>query len=69
MSGNLPQINYYFQLHFAVVYVGSPAFQEVVKRHDAEGTFKPIELLKGLCGPAAARARAAAYSKKTRMVF
>lgn len=46
MSGNRPQIDYYFSFISLWSYVGSLAFQEVVKRHDAEIIFKPIELMR-----------------------
>jgi 2-hydroxychromene-2-carboxylate isomerase len=46
MSGNRPQIEYYFSFISLWSYVGSLAFQEVVERHHAEVIFKPIDLLK-----------------------
>ena len=46
MSNDRPQIDYYFSFISLWSYVGSLVFQDVVKRHDAQVTFKPIELLK-----------------------
>jgi 2-hydroxychromene-2-carboxylate isomerase len=45
MSNDRPQIDYYFSFISLWSYVGSLAFQDVVKRHDAQVTFKPIKLL------------------------
>lgn len=45
MSTNRPQVDYYFSFISLWSYVGSLVFQDVVKRHDAAVTFKPIALL------------------------
>jgi 2-hydroxychromene-2-carboxylate isomerase len=46
MADARPQIDYYFSFISLWSYVGSLVFQDIVKRHDAQVTFKPIELLK-----------------------
>jgi 2-hydroxychromene-2-carboxylate isomerase len=46
MAEGRQQIEYYFSFISLWSYVGSLAFQEIVERHGAQVTFKPVELLK-----------------------
>lgn len=45
MSADRPRIEYYFSFISLWSYVGSLVFQDIVRRHDAEVVFKPINLL------------------------
>lgn len=45
MSADRPRIEYYFSFISLWSYVGSLAFQDLVRRREAEVTFKPIDLL------------------------
>lgn len=45
MSKQKPQIEYYFSFISLWSYVGSLVFQDIVRRHDIEVIYKPIDLL------------------------
>lgn len=45
MSAKRPKIEYYFSFISLWSYVGSLVFQGIVKRHDVEVEYKPIDLL------------------------
>lgn len=45
MTAQRPRIEYYFSFISLWSYIGSLAFQDIVKRHDVDLEFKPIDLL------------------------
>jgi 2-hydroxychromene-2-carboxylate isomerase len=45
MSARRPKIEYYFSFISLWSYIGSLVFQDIVKRHDVDVEFKPIDLL------------------------
>lgn len=45
MDAGRPRIEYYFSFISLWSYVGSLVFQDLVRRHDAEVIFKPVDLL------------------------
>ena len=45
MSGERPKIDYYFSFISLWSYVGSLAFEDLVRRTGAEVTFKPVDLM------------------------
>lgn len=45
MTAQRPKIEYYFSFISLWSYVGSLVFQDIVKRHDVEVEFKPIDLM------------------------
>jgi 2-hydroxychromene-2-carboxylate isomerase len=45
MTAQPPKIEYYFSFISLWSYIGSLVFQDIVKRHDVEVEFKPIDLL------------------------
>jgi 2-hydroxychromene-2-carboxylate isomerase len=45
MTATPPRIDYYFSFISLWSYIGSLVFQDLVKRHNAEVAFKPVDLL------------------------